>query len=309
MFFEGAEKKFQLICKPDTIPLRAMDSSFWAKIVKAANAEILSSISNEKCDAYLLSESSLFVWDDRFILITCGETALVKSALEYFRLLDKNHIQTFVYQRQNEFRSLLQLTSFKQDVEELKSHINGSAVQIGELDGHHHHFFTSCNNDAGVIQPKTTELKMYNLNGSITDFLSDKMCTAEGVREYLKIDSLFTNFIIDDFVFEPSGYSINGLKGYEYFTIHVTPQKENSYASLETNINLSNSPLNIFGTLLNIFRPVSWDVISLNQNKRLNSSISYWKLAECDFQIGNGINIQYENYHKPDTQNLKPKQI
>ncbi len=38
---------------------------------------------------------------------------------------------------------------------------------------------------------------------------------------------------IDDFVFEPCGYSMNGCDGDGFSTIHVTPEEGFSYASLE----------------------------------------------------------------------------
>lgn len=38
---------------------------------------------------------------------------------------------------------------------------------------------------------------------------------------------------IDDFVFEPCGYSMNGCDGKGFSTIHVTPEEGFSYASLE----------------------------------------------------------------------------
>lgn len=38
---------------------------------------------------------------------------------------------------------------------------------------------------------------------------------------------------IDDYVFEPCGYSMNGIEGTGLITIHITPEKGFSYASVE----------------------------------------------------------------------------
>jgi S-adenosylmethionine decarboxylase len=78
MYFEGAEKKLELISR--SARFRQRDEAYWATVVEAAGAKILSRISSESCDAYLLSESSLFVWDDRVTMITCGRTTLVRAA-------------------------------------------------------------------------------------------------------------------------------------------------------------------------------------------------------------------------------------
>ena len=63
MFFEGPEKKVELALVPGKPSLRSRGHEYWKGIVAKANAQILSTISNEQMDAYLLSESSLFVTD------------------------------------------------------------------------------------------------------------------------------------------------------------------------------------------------------------------------------------------------------
>ena len=47
------------------------------------------------------------------------------------------------------------------------------------------------------------------------------------------ISSLLPKATIDDFVFDPCGYSMNGLEGSAFSTIHITPENGFSYASLE----------------------------------------------------------------------------
>jgi S-adenosylmethionine decarboxylase len=38
---------------------------------------------------------------------------------------------------------------------------------------------------------------------------------------------------IDDYVFEPCGYSMNGVEGGTFSTVHITPEEGFSYASFE----------------------------------------------------------------------------
>lgn len=59
-------------------------------------------------------------------------------------------------------------------------------------------------------------------------FISAKHTTAAS-----GISSLLPNAKIDDYVFEPCGYSMNGLEGDGFSTIHITPEEAFSYASLE----------------------------------------------------------------------------
>ena len=47
------------------------------------------------------------------------------------------------------------------------------------------------------------------------------------------IASMLSKADIDDFVFEPCGYSMNGCDGEGFSTIHITPEEAFSYASLE----------------------------------------------------------------------------
>ena len=61
-----------------------------------------------------------------------------------------------------------------------------------------------------------------------SDFVSAKHTTAAS-----GIGSLLGNAQIDDYIFEPCGYSMNGLEGAAFSTIHITPEDGFSYASLE----------------------------------------------------------------------------
>lgn len=53
--------------------LRELGATYWAEFVGRAGAKVLSSVATDRLTAYLLSESSLLVWDERALLITCGQ--------------------------------------------------------------------------------------------------------------------------------------------------------------------------------------------------------------------------------------------
>ena len=70
-----------------------------------------------------------------------------------------------------------------------------------------------------------------------------------------KIDTIFPNALLDGYLFDPHGYSVNAIlpKGH-YFTIHITPEPNCSYVSFETNAPDSDYP-DLIRRVLNIFKP------------------------------------------------------
>ena len=64
---------------------------------------------------------------------------------------------------------------------------------------------------------------------------------------------------VDDLVFDPCGYSANSVLDDSYFTIHVTPQPECSFASFETNLPLE-SYTNLINKVVDVFCPSRFTV-------------------------------------------------
>lgn len=57
--------------------------------------------------------------------------------------------------------------------------------------------------------------------------------SAEHTTAASGIGSMLSRAELDDYVFEPCGYSMNGCEGEGFSTIHVTPETGFSYASVE----------------------------------------------------------------------------
>jgi S-adenosylmethionine decarboxylase len=53
------------------------------------------------------------------------------------------------------------------------------------------------------------------------------------------MDQIYPHSVVDHFLFDPCGFSLNGMLGPYYWTVHVTPEEHCSYASLESNIPIS----------------------------------------------------------------------
>ncbi|KAJ5182933.1 S-adenosylmethionine decarboxylase [Penicillium capsulatum] len=85
--FEGPEKLLEVWFAPSATELGAagpqglkkVPSEIWKDMLDLVNCQVLSVVSSEDVDAYLLSESSMFVWPHKLILKTCGTTTLLSG--------------------------------------------------------------------------------------------------------------------------------------------------------------------------------------------------------------------------------------
>ena len=86
--FEGPEKLLEVwfSASPASLPtstapagLKIVPSELWKDMLDLVNCKVLSVIESEHVDAYLLSESSMFVFPHKLILKTCGTTTLLSG--------------------------------------------------------------------------------------------------------------------------------------------------------------------------------------------------------------------------------------
>lgn len=81
--FEGSEKRveidFALSPAAPSCGLRSLTRAQLDELMTLAHCTIVSNRSNEEFDAYVLSESSLFVYPTKWVLKTCGTTRLLNS--------------------------------------------------------------------------------------------------------------------------------------------------------------------------------------------------------------------------------------
>ncbi|KAI4304109.1 hypothetical protein MLD38_039665 [Melastoma candidum] len=95
--------------------------------------------------------------------------------------------------------------------------------------------------------------------------------------------------LICDFAFEPCGYSMNGIDGDRYSTIHVTPEEGFSYASYECNGSVHDAKDEITWVLrkvAQVFGPGSMSVsitgVSQEVWARIGGSLEALALKCCD---------------------------
>lgn len=77
---------------------------------------------------------------------------------------------------------------------------------------------------------------------------------AKYVTQRSGLTAVLPGSTVHAYMFEPCGYSANGLLDGSYWTVHVTPEKHCSYASFETNVRAS-SLRPLVRAVLALFRP------------------------------------------------------
>ncbi|KAE9555276.1 hypothetical protein FO519_001527 [Halicephalobus sp. NKZ332] len=238
-FFEGAEKLLEIWFDKESNPLatslRAIPLAEIEGLLEIACCHILHFKTNGVLDSYVLSESSLFISDTRIILKTCGSTKLLE-AIDHLLHLAKNRknflkpeLQPFVHQ------------NFDNEVEHLDSFFEeGAAYCMGSLKQHRWYLYTMSAPQAPPIAPDhTLEICMTKIPEEILRIYSKAVCKdGEECTRVGGIDKLVPEgTLIHEELFEPVGYSMNGLipNSDEYVTIHITPEPDFCYISFETN--------------------------------------------------------------------------
>ncbi|XP_048632163.1 S-adenosylmethionine decarboxylase proenzyme 3 [Brassica napus] len=253
--FEGYEKRLEVsFFEPSFfqdskgLGLRALTRSQLDEILTPAACEIVSSLSNDHLDSYVLSESSFFVYPYKVIIKTCGTTKLLLSIPPLLKLAGELSlsVKSVKYTRGSFLcpgGQPFPHRSFSEEVSVLDGHftklgLNSVAYLMGNDDENKkwHVYAASaqtssdCNNNVYTLEMCMTGLDKEKAsvfyknetggeNGSMTD--------NSGIRKILPKSQ------ICDFEFEPCGYSMNSIEGDAISTIHVTPEDGFSYASFE----------------------------------------------------------------------------
>eukprot|EP00262_Sarcandra_glabra_P016536 TRINITY_DN542_c0_g2_i2.p1 TRINITY_DN542_c0_g2~~TRINITY_DN542_c0_g2_i2.p1 ORF type:complete len:336 (-),score=39.55 TRINITY_DN542_c0_g2_i2:260-1267(-) len=250
--FEGYEKRLEItffepaiFADPTGKGLRSLSRSQIDEILNPAECTIVSSLSNNHVDSYVLSESSLFIYAYKLIIKTCGTTKLL---LAIPRILDlaqalSLYVKAARYTRGSFIFSGAQPfphRSFSEEITLLDTHFGklGSteAYVMGSLTGSRKwHVYSACASGLMDRPTCTMEMCMTGLDGGCASIFYKKhtksaleMTNASGIRKILPGSE------ICDFEFVPCGYSMNSIEGPAISTIHVTPEDGFSYASFET---------------------------------------------------------------------------
>lgn len=158
--------------------LKSVPADTWVAMLDMVNCKILSVLKSEAVDAYLLSESSMFVFPHKLILKTCGTTTLllglqrmlhiaaahsgfpfhnadslddIKAAATPYRVFYSRKNFLFPDKQRGPHRS------WKQEVKYLDDMFDGgSAYMVGRMNGDHWYLYITSPNQA-LTPPRTPE--------------------------------------------------------------------------------------------------------------------------------------------------------
>jgi S-adenosylmethionine decarboxylase len=266
------------------VGLRRLNRNDLDRICGRARCTILSSVSNQYLDAYVLSESSLFVYPYMLVLKTCGTTTLLRciALLVNFGRKLGLEIDWVGYSRKN-FNypgdQAFPHQSFHQELDYLHSHRNlcerldGNGYTLGPVTSDHWFVFvadhTIRSQSLELDTDRVLNIMMFDIDEDVaslfyydnyemgkegetkdeeTKRISKEQTVKSGITE------LCPGAIIDPRAFEPCGYSMNAILFRSYSTIHITPESSSSYVSFETNQKVA-SYKSLISNVIRTFRP------------------------------------------------------
>lgn len=255
--FEGPEKKLELLFSEPLPRLRGNADGRWDRVVRAGGAEILQGVHTAAVDAYLLSESSLFVWDDRLVMITCGRTAPALALPEILQMVDPGLVAGVFYERKNLNFPDQQPTDFAQDRRFLSRYFPaGQSVLFGSRDRDHLDMFYYAKNRPAAPEAPVLRVLMNDIDPEAGTLFSPAAGPQRIQAEALARLSCFDDSVLlDNYFFQPQGYSLNGVSAGRYVTMHVTPESPASYSSLETSLLDWQGCADIVDEITSIFKP------------------------------------------------------
>ncbi|CAM8883761.1 unnamed protein product [Rhodiola kirilowii] len=325
--FEGYEKRLEItffepgfFADPDGKGLRALSKAQLDEILGPAACTIVSSLSNELVDSYVLSESSLFVYPYKIIIKTCGTTKLLMAIPPILKLAGSLSlaVKSVVYSR-GSFKfpgaQLYPHRDFSEEVSVLDDYFGklgagSQAYILGSSDnkGKWHVYSASAPSPQGhnAYPDYTLEMCMTGLDRERASvFYKSQGSSAASMTINSGIHNILPNSEICDFEFEPCGYSMNSVEGGAVSTIHVTPEDGFSYASFESvGYDLKDGHLtDLLERVVACFKP---DEFSIALRAELSPSVDsinlkgYYYLGEESVQKLGGMNgtVVYQRFMK-----------
>ncbi|CAJ2636174.1 unnamed protein product [Trifolium pratense] len=323
--FEGFEKRLEIsflepgvFVDPEGRGLRSLTKSQLDEIIAPAECIIVSSLSNEKVDSYVLSESSLFVYPYKIIIKTCGTTKLLLSIPPILKLSKTLSLAvrsvrytrgSFTFPDAQSFPH----RNFSEEVQVLDSYFgklgSGHTVMGSSASTQNWHVYSAAVESVSSFDSVyTLEMCMTGLDSEKASvFYKEQSSSAALMTANSGIRNILPDSQICDFDFEPCGYSMNSVEGAAVSTIHITPEDGFSYASFETcgyNLERMNQK-QLVERVLTCFQPnefliavhVDVPTNSFQQNCLLNVK-GYCRKDRCYQELGRGGCVVLQKFIK-----------
>jgi len=304
-FFEGAEKRLEVQFNPTPNSpqggLLTVSKEKWTKLLDLVNCQILSISSNSFFTAFVLSESSLFVFNRKIMIKTCGNTTLLECLPLLFSYAEEIHFSydSLTYSHKNFVQPDRQTESYRDfdtELTILQKFCTGQSYVLGPSRDDADSWFIfqsySSKSTGGSNTDQKIEILMTGLDkkAMIPYFKGD--ASAEQVSASTGISNILPGTTVDPHMFDPCGYSMNGLLGETYSTIHITPEDAFSYVSYECNLKTASYD-DVIKRVLAIFKPSRFMVIIyaekealVKSNNAYSSTLPGYKrddLSKCSF--------------------------
>jgi len=305
--FEGPEKRLEVIFRVNennSEGLRQYKSNDWQKqVLNQAKCTILNVTSNEFFDAYVLSESSLFVFPYKIMIKTCGTTTLLRCVPKIIELAAEvgTEAEFIKYSRKNfnfPHQQLFPHTCFEDETKFLADMFQGNDFVFGDKEGEHYNLFIAEKNGRSFHRPeRNLEMMMGDLDTEVMkQFFSNGTNTGKEVTKSSGIYDLMPGYTHDEFLFQPCGYSVNGLKGDSYYTIHITPEAGFSYVSFETNEEKPKYS-KLIEKAVEIFKPGKFCLsLLLEDDPEADPTLSYWSSLLPGYEVTHEVHQSFDGF-------------
>lgn len=337
--FEGPEKLLEIWFGPagDKLPegfpvqgLRRIPRRGIKQMLGEVNCSIISVISSPLMDAYLLSESSLFVFKHKMILKTCGRTTTL-FALEPLLNLARKYCH-YGGELQDVYRVFYSRRTFMFPAQQHEIHrawpnetlwlgryFCGETARdyiVGNVGRDHWHLYVNGNegrDERGKKKDQTLEILMSGLDREVckkfglSNYNDTSRCGYQMLKD-MGIDGIITAHkkrIDDSYAFTPCGFSSNSIIDDEYYyTMHVTPENGWSYASFESNVPYDDKARTI-SEVVRMLKPASffYTIVCEEQIKGMNKMIPLNDYTEDDRIVGT-VGFGYEMVYSHNRRNV-----
>ncbi|KAK8635576.1 hypothetical protein V6N13_004309 [Hibiscus sabdariffa] len=323
--FEGYEKRLEVSffdpgfsVDPQGMGFRALSKVQLDEFLKPAECTIVSSLSNDHVDSYVLSESSLFVYPCKIIIKTCGTTKLLFAIPAILKLANSLSLSvqsvrytrgSFIFPKAQPFPH----RNFSEEVAILdcyfpklrprrKAYIMGGSDKTKKW----HVYSASAQMSSHSKPVYTLEMCMTGLDRKKASiFYKTDASSAASMTEHSGIRKILPQSQICDFEFDPCGYSMNSIEKDAISTIHVTPEDGFSYASFEASGYdfKALNPNQLIERVLTCFNPVEFSVslhVNVNGDSlgcRFPCSVNRYCCEKRSFELlGNGGSVIYYSF-------------